>query len=160
MKKLIITSVLLLMFIASIIAQEPVYNKGKNYRGLVFDSSFFVMKSIQNQIGRFTPSINEVENAEKILKTNISLINSKKINQGDGCPVIDRKLKKYFRQYIGFINERGEKVIWINLFWNKNLLEKAKVDIIGVNDGCSYYWDVQVNLNTKELTNLDINGKG
>lgn len=148
------------MFIASIIAQEPVYNKGKNYRGFVFDSCFFVMKNIQNQVGRFTPSINEVENAENLLREKISLINNKKINQGGGCPVIDRKLKKYFRQYIGFINVRGEKIIWINLFWNKNLIDKAKVDIIGVNDGCSYYWDVQVNLNTKDLTNLDINGKG
>ena len=81
------------------------------------------------------------------------------INQSKGCSNINRKRGKYCRHF-GFINTKGEKLIWINLFWNKDLRDKAKYDLISVNDGCSYYWNVEVNITTKTLSNLQINGNG
>jgi hypothetical protein len=74
--------------------------------------------------------------------------------------VIDRKLKKYCRQYVGFVNSKGERVIWINLFWNKDLIDDAAKDIIRVNDGCSYYWNVGVNIDRKLICDLQVNGNG
>ena len=74
------------------------------------------------------------------------------------CPIIHEKLQKYVRQYVGFVNMKGQKIIWVNCLWNKSLEERAGKDVIIVDDGCSYFWDVEVNLNTGELANLMING--
>ena len=46
------------------------------------------------------------------------------------------------------------------MFWNRDFKDRAKYELINVNDGCSYYWNVEVNISTKTLSNLQVNGKG
>ena len=139
---------------------ESILIKGRRYQGYIFDTSYFVLKSIENQVGRINLSLEEVKLAESILKTKLSKINSNKHSQTSSCPNIEKYLNKYFRQYFGFINNRGENVVWINMFWNKDLNENAKHNLIIVSDGCSYYWDIEVNIATEALKNLAINGNG
>jgi hypothetical protein len=105
-------------------------------------------------------AMDDVEKAEELLKEKLEKINAGRINQVGDCPVIDKKLKKYCRQYVGFINDRGQKVIWINLFWNKELDKQAAKEIINVQDGCSYYWNIEINIDTGGLYNLHVNGNG
>lgn len=140
--------------------KEAVFCKGKGYKGYVFDTSYLVLKSIKEQQSKAVLSCDEIKIAENILKKNLAALNANKINQTKGCPNISKKLCKYRRQYFGFINSKGEKVIWINMFWNKELNEKAKYELISVNDGCSYYWDIEVNITTNSLSNLQVNGEG
>jgi hypothetical protein len=148
------------LFGNNISAQPAKFYKARHHKGFVFDSSIFVMKSIIDERSRYTPSAKEIEKAEKLLREKLHSFNAKRINQGSGCPIIHKKLKKYFRQYIGYVNRNGEHVIWINFFWNKDLVDRAMFDIITINDGCSYYWDIEVNITKDELINLDINGRG
>ena len=126
---------------------------------------------LQN-VKRFSPNLNEIKNAESILRKNIRETNSKRINQGDGCLIIHNNLNKYRRQYFGYYNERNEKVIYVT--FNKNRLtlkekikgyhkdesakwKKEKEDWL---DGCSNHWEVKINLKTEKLFEFGVNGSG
>ncbi|MBZ4192073.1 hypothetical protein [Niabella beijingensis] len=160
-QKLIFIAIMFLIFSFNLHAQkEATLCKGKGYCGYMFDTSYIVLKSIKEQQGRIILSCDDIHIAEGILREQLFGLNDSKENQSKGCPNINRKLSKYCRQYFGFINTKGEKIVWINMFWNKDLRGRAKYDLISVNDGCSYYWNVEVNITTKNLSNLQINGNG
>ncbi len=152
MKLLIILQIVL----ALLLDPPSVYVKGKGYAGYIFEKEHLVMVSIKNQQGRFTPTLEEVEVAEKLLKARLPELNKDKISQYGTCPNIEKKLKKYKRQYFGLMNQSGEKVIWINMLMNH--INEASEEIIIVCDGCSYYWNVKVNITTGEVYDLSING--
>ncbi|OWP85578.1 hypothetical protein BWK60_13375 [Flavobacterium covae] len=134
---------------------------GKNFTGYIFNEKHFVFMSIENQEKRYTPTKNEIYDIEDLLKKEISCMNKNLINQPKGFPKIHRKMGKYIRQYVGFINKSNEKVIWINFIWKDNYTKKQlSEDIINVHDGGSYYWNIQINLTKKTLSNLQINGVG
>lgn len=153
---------IIICFSQSLYAQKEiaVFCEGKGYKGHVFDTSYFILKSIKNQQAKVNLSCEEIKEVEAILKEELSKLNTNKLNQSSGCPNIEKRLSKYCRQYFGFINTKGEVIIWINMFWNKDLNDKAKDHLIDVSDGCSRYWNIEVNIKTKELSNLQINGKG
>jgi hypothetical protein len=161
MKKTIILFSALFMIVMSCYAQkEAAFCKGNGYKGYVFDTSYFVLKSIKEQVSRAVLFCDEIKIAEGILKSNLAALNAGRINQTKGFPNINKKLYKYLRQYFGFINAKGEKIIWMNMFWNKELDDRSRHELISVNDGCSYYWNIEVNLTTHSLSNLKINGNG
>lgn len=136
--------------------------EGKRFEGYIFDKEHFALISIENQKTRYTPSKEEIYQAEEILSAQVEELNKSEglVNQVDNCPVIHKKLKKYKRQYMGFINDKGQVVIWINFVWNKDLEDRLSENIIQVQDGCSYYWNIKVNLDTEELYALSVNGVG
>lgn len=121
---------------------------------------------------RFTPSLEEIKNAENILCKNIRKTNSKKINQGHGCPIIHKNLNIYRRQYFGYFNEKNEKVIYVTFNKNKlKLIEKIKGFQKDESDnwkkekeiwfdGCSNHWEIKINLTTKTLFEFGVNGIG
>jgi hypothetical protein len=160
-KKSIFVIVVIFSLSINLYAQkEAPICKGKRYKGYVFDTSYIILKSIIEQRSKASLSCDEIRIAERILKDELPNLNSTKINQSKGCPNISKKLSKYCRQYFGFINNKGEKIIWMNMFWNRDLNDKAKYGLINVNDGCSYFWNIEVNITTKTLSNLQINGNG
>ena len=142
-------------------SSESILIKGKDFTGYIFDKNHFVLMTIDNQSKRYTPSKEDIFLAESIIKNKLKCINTSLMNQGDNCPIIHKKTKKYIRQYVGFINNRNEKIVWINFIWkDKFSNDKIYKDIIQVMDGCSYYWNIKVNLETKTLNDLNINGQG
>ena len=84
---------------------------GKGYEGFIFNEDYEVFMSIEGQKRRYTPSTSDIERAEAILRQNLEDINKNHINQGDDYPFIHKRLRKYKRQYVGFINKNDEKVI-------------------------------------------------
>jgi len=161
MKQTIVLILLLAGVSINLYAQkEAVFCQGKGYRGYLFDSSYLILKSINQQHDRTTLCCDEIKTAEHILKKKLATLNTKRVNQTNDCPNICKNLSKYFRQYFGFINSKGEKIIWVNLFWDKESIDEAKRALIMVNDGCSYYWNIEVNITTHSLSNLQINGTG
>jgi hypothetical protein len=151
---------IILQIVVSLLLGPPsVYVKGKGYSGYIFKKEYFVMGSIENQQSRFTPTFEEVERAEKLVKARLPELNKHKINQYGTCPNIEKKLKKYIRQYVGLMNKTGEKVIWINMLMHPSS-DYASEDIIYVYDGCSNNWKVKVNITTGEVYDLDVNGQG
>lgn len=70
--------------------------------------------------------------------------------------VID--MHRYKRQYIAMINDKEEKVVWINCFcqvpedfdWHKN--------IVRADDGGNCYFNLLINLTTRKCSDLMVNG--
>ncbi|RLD81287.1 MAG: hypothetical protein DRJ10_06365 [Bacteroidetes bacterium] len=149
----------LFIFILAMTGNNSCNIEGKGFKGHVFNKDHFVMISIRDQASRYTPTNDDIIKAEELLANNLEKINKPLINQGGDCPIIHKKLKKYIRQYVGFINKDGEKIIWINFIW-KDKVDKNKLsqDIYTILDGCSYYWNIKVNLDKQELFDLNING--
>lgn len=147
--------------------------KSNKFRGTIFKNIYpgdklFVQPS--DTINRFTPTKAEIELAESILKTQIESLNRPHINQFEKRQYIDKHLNKYFRQYIGFINKHGDSIIHINFHWDRFTLtdrikgywdDKLKYtsDFSIVFDGGSRYWNVNVNLTSKKLFGLSVNGE-
>lgn len=132
--------------------------KGKNFAGYIFDRSYNANFTILSQKERYTPTKENIRQVEIIINEQIDSLNKLRINQGDGCPIIDKKLKKYTRQYVGFINTKGEIVVWINLIWGRRHDKELSEKLVFMNGGCSSHWNVMVNLSTKELYDLQIGG--
>lgn len=142
-----------------IIVNTSIFIKGKDFSGYIFEEKHFVFMSIDNQEKRYTPSKEDVFMAEELMKKDISFENKKLINQPKGYPQINKNLKKYVRQYVGFINKSNEKIIWVNFIWKDKYTDKEfSEEIINVHDGGSYYWSIQINLTTKAISNLRVNG--
>lgn len=68
-------------------------------------------------------------------------------------------LRNYKRQYVPFINKRGEKLVWVNCFCTGAFnFPDWKKEIVMVNDGGSCFFNVIINLTAKKYGNLFING--
>ena len=109
---------------------------------------------------RFTPSRTEVDQAQKALTEDLEELNNPLINQGGKySPIIHKNLKKYNRQYFGYIDNNGDKILLINCFWKqKNRFENWTKERVMVLDGGSHYWSIKLNLATGKLFDLSVNG--
>ena len=146
--------------------------KTNRYEGVIFSKDYIDL--LNNFENRYTPTINEIDSAEIILRKGIKGINKNRPNQIGNCPVIQRKLRKYKRQYFGYIDNNGDKIIFINCFWDKDgfsgfldrvlykepVDDKWKTEEKFVLDGCSYFWSIKVNLTKKILFEFGVNGIG
>ncbi|MDN3594179.1 hypothetical protein [Zunongwangia endophytica] len=66
-------------------------------------------------------------------------------------------LKKFKRQYLPIINDKGEKVIWINFFCkDENPIPKDR--IIMMLDGGNCFFNIKINLTKNTYYDLQING--
>jgi hypothetical protein len=130
-----------------------------HYQTEKFDVAIFPAESKDLLPGavRFTPSREDIDKAENALLKQLPDLNADKQNQ-DNTPVIDKNLKKYRRQYFGYINEKGDKILYINCFWKKDKgFENWMSEMVRVDAGGSYYWYVKYNLNKDELFDLTVN---
>jgi len=148
--------------------------KSNKFRGTIFKNSYPKDKlfiSSVNSVHMFIPTENEIKLAETILRQQIEKINNPRVNQFGKKQYIDKNLNKYFRQYIGFINDKDEKVIHINFYWDEyTLFDRLKgyddqrlnytSDFATVFDGGSHYWNINVNLTKNKLERLEVNGLG
>lgn len=87
-------------------------------KGVIFDSAFnlpFDHKRLQT---RFTPQMDDLKIAEKVLFDSYS---SLQVTTNDTW--LKARLQKSFRQYAGFINSCGEKIIIIQILFYNELSE-------------------------------------
>ncbi|MDO7851905.1 hypothetical protein [Hymenobacter convexus] len=151
--------------------------KGPNFKGAIFTKEYpflLLFVSAIDSVQRFTPSLAEVEIAENLLRHQLKTINKRRPNQQAGNPVLHRNLPKYFRQYVGFIDKNGDKIIHVNFHWNRyNIIDRinnyiyfndSRIDYESdysiVMDGGSYYWGINANITQRKLTDLSVNGFG
>ncbi len=152
-------ALVLLIILASFNPKPSSFIKGKGFEGYIFGESHPVLVTIENQQARYSPGVEDIYLAERLLKDELATVNNPMYDQGGNCPVIHKRLHKYIRQYVGFVNEAGEKVIWINFIWKSGADGKRLADDIEIIlDGCSYYWNIKVNLDRGILYALYVNG--
>lgn len=174
-KQLLILSILLYGCKSSILITKT--NKdtisavtGRKFRGSVFhkDYVFYFSKQWADTMF-FTPTQKEIELAELLLRAEAKSQKKYKSNYNQERLYISMNLNKYFRQYVGMITPTGEKVIHINFHWDRySIFERLRGyndnrlsledDYSIVLDGGNRYWEVNVNLNTKKLSNIKVNG--
>lgn len=163
MKKLVTLVTVMLLAIGNVFAQSDYTStKAKHYKTQKFNVAIFpanYIDLIASPENCFTPTKREVDRAELYLRGHLKEVNEDLINQTT-TPIIHRKLKKYKRQYFGYIDENGDRILLINCFWSKN---KSNSEVwlqnrINVSDGGSYYWDVKFNLDKNKLFDLNVNG--
>lgn len=96
----------------------------------------------------WTPTAQEIKTAETILSKAV------KIN-----PKI-KDMNNYTRQYVGLINAKGEKIIWINCFYSSNPDKDHpywKKQFVMVLDGGANYFSIKINLMTGEYYDFWVN---
>lgn len=146
--------------------------KYKQLEGIILAKDYQMLFPGGHTENRFTPTFDEIVLGEKFLKSNIKEINTPlMMNQGDGCPIIHKNLKYYFRQYSGHFNENGDRVLSINFLWDRYTIwdkikgiydhrPKYKGGYYFVLDGGSYYWQISINLTTMKVERFSVNGAG
>jgi len=94
--------------------------KGSNYKGTVFTKEYPFQKLFIFDVDssrRFTPTAEEIKIVENLLHHKLTTKKSQS-NKLLVDPFIRRHLVQYFRQYVGFIDKRGNKIVHINFHWN------------------------------------------
>lgn len=151
---------------------QNIYIKTNKYEGVIFSKDYNAFWPLNG--GEFTPTLEDIRITETLLRKGIKTLNSQRINQIDHCPIIDKNLRKYRRQYFGKIDANGDRIVVINCFWEKGTFsdfldcvllkkefnDKWKTEVVQVFDGCSYYWSIKANLTQMNLFDLNINGIG
>ncbi len=170
MKKLILAFVAVAALSVATVAQEyiePVETWkvaevwGNNYHGWSFHQDWEVDFTVENQDGRFTPTDEEIAEAEALVQKRIAYLNREHYNQGGMCPIIDEHMRKYRRQYVGFTNDRGDHIIWLNYLWDDELTdERLAGDVLLTRGGCGHFWHVKCNLATRKVYGLEVNEEG
>jgi hypothetical protein len=155
----ILTFILLITF-KSFGQTDTTFVKADHYKTNEFDVAIFpaiYFDLIPGQ--RFTPTRLEIDKAEIALHNNLQTLNKQLVNQSS-TPIIHKNLHKYKRQYFGYINKNGDRILLINCLWSMDK-EDTVLWLTGriiVHDGGSYYWNIKFNLDKNELFDLDING--
>ena len=133
---------------------------GSNYHGYVFNKDWEVDVLVENQDGRFTPEDIDIAKAEKLMQKKLAFLNREHENQEGMCPIIDEHITKYTRQYVGFTDINGFKIIWINAVWDDKVSKQLSRDIVRTSGGCGHYWSVKVNIDTEKVYGLEVNETG
>ncbi len=112
---------------------------------------------------RSLTNVQEVLKIDSLVKLFIDSQSVEKglVQQGfDGCPVISKAWKDYYRQVIKYEDEEsGHQIIWIQY------VHKSQVDInpnwkenwVIVFGGCSYYWRVKYDIDSQRFFSFVIN---
>jgi len=132
--------------------------EAEHYKTKQFDVAIFPANYIDIFPGkRFTPTKQDIDKAEVALIRDLEKLNSQKQNQ-TSTPLIHKNLRKYKRQYFGYIDKNGQRILLINCFWDNDSENYWLKDRVQVFDGGSYYWDIKYNIDKDELFDLCING--
>jgi len=115
----------------------------------VFTFSMLLRPKERDKVIPFTPLLDDVVMAERILKrcAEINEIGADSLAIGEV-----NYLSTYRRQYFGGINEKGQKLIWINCFSKENGFDHSdwRTEIIHVMDGGKDYFNVVINISKDE----------
>ncbi len=134
--------------------------RGTNYHGYVFNKDWEVDVMVENQDGRFTPEDIDIATAEMLMQKKLPFLNRFHEHQEGMCPVIDEFLDRYTRQYVGFTDIRGFRIVWINFVWDEKMTKQLSQDIVRTEGGCGHYWSIKVNLDTEKVYGLEVNTDG
>jgi len=138
-----------------------VFSTGKlfsqNSKDFAFDVNNNTIKGVLIELKDkklFTPNKLEIQIARKqeiLYLDSLEKVNKKKLFR--------HKENQYLRQYLGYYNARGEKVILINAFcettYSKEELTRTWVIVL---DGGECFYQIEVNLNTKKCSKFSVNG--
>ncbi|HXK90896.1 MAG TPA: hypothetical protein PLA75_02325 [Bacteroidales bacterium] len=148
------------------ICEDAIYVKTDDYEGVIFGPKCLKRLLIKDgdtiDEPRWIPTMQDIENAEKLIRKYVTKKSKHPlVNQGNGCPIIYQNFDKYVRQYYGTYNKKGQKILEVNFLWREYAYETEwKCVRLMIFDGCSFYWDISVNMNKKKCFDYWVNGIG
>jgi hypothetical protein len=73
-------------------------------------------------------------------------------------PVIQGSLSRYIRQYVGYLDEKGNQCVYMNLFCSSMLEKYPDWDYAQVSEaeGAECYWEVNVDLKNRRVFGLSV----
>lgn len=148
------------------ICEDAIYVKTDDYEGVIFGPKCLKRLLIKDgdtiDEPRWIPTMQDIENAEKLIRKYVTKKSKHHlVNQGNGCPIIYQNFDKYVRQYYGTYNKKGQKILEVNFLWREYAYETEwKCVRLMIFDGCSFYWDISVNMNKKKCFDYWVNGIG
>ena len=105
--------------VSYVYSQKAVYVKGKGYEGYIFSKERSISGFPPEQ-NRYTPNLEDIAQAEKILRDSIGTDYVKSNQKMYRKPPINKNtLKKYVRQYVGYSTEAGDTII--HIYFNKRM---------------------------------------
>lgn len=134
-----------------------------------FDTSFIAVLPLNSIVSTALTgaksadlSVNEFAVVDSLLKKSVDQYNKEQVmryknSSQEKAYLID--LSTHKRQYVTMVNEKGEKLVWVNCFcnaWDKNW----KKELISVLDGGVCYFNLKINLATNSYYELFVNGIG
>ena len=145
------------------LCEGSIYVKTEDYEGVIFGINC-PENVIDDKAYRWNPTEEDIAKAEKLIKKYIVRSVEKKhrmLNQ-ISTPIVHQNFDKYYRQYLGYIDKRGRKILYVNCFWKdkENQFPGWKRKYVKVFDGGSYYWQINVNLKKKKCFDYRVNGYG
>lgn len=103
----------------------------------------------------YNPSDGDIAIAEKIMLQGFDDQKRGTVNR-----LADKLPGDYYRQFVGAIDENGNKIIWVNCFYKSELgtFKEWKDKIVYVEDGGNYFFNVKVNITKNTYTDFRVNG--
>ena len=148
------------------ICEDAIYVKTDDYEGVIFGPKCLKRLLIKDgdtiDEPRWIPTMQDIENAEKLIRKYVTKKSKHPlVNQGNGCPIIYQNFDKYVRQYYGTYNKKGQKILEVNFLWREYAYETEwKCVRLMIFDGCSFYWEISVNMKKKKCFDYWVNGIG
>lgn len=145
-------------------------NKIKNIAIFDYISSYNDLLESENNLKSFKLSTNEIELIDTLFTAYLNEYNKKqervyvdfiKVNPKSLVPEDNFVIKEfpyYKRQYIPYLNSKGEKVVWINCFCASHENVNWRKEFVIVKDGGTCYFHLKINLTTRQLYDLIVNG--
>jgi len=156
-------SVLTALFALSVGAQEGLMHhiKTDDFEGVVFPPEPKMDWLFGGDFGRWSPLDTDILEAEKICRSFLSRTDESNAYYRECLPKISSGLKGYKRQYFGLLGKKGEKIVWINFFWGGEapVFPRWEREPVVVLDGGLMFFNVKVDLQSKECFDLKINGE-
>jgi hypothetical protein len=130
--------------------------ESKDFTGVIID------KGLYNDTNSFTPTPSEIKQAEKIF---IKCLYTDKIGS-DSIEIRSESIQEpnlYYRQYFGYINEKGEKTILFNCFtkeiaeaiWKQDWKRRRHF----FSDGGNSFFKIVINLTSGNCSFFMVNGE-
>jgi hypothetical protein len=156
MKKVFIISSFLILSSSFAFAQRD-STMAFHYKTDKYDCAIFSKKYTDAFTGgkHFSPNRDDVDKAEFTLAQKLLLQTDTTRQIG----FIYRNLKRYQRQYFGYIADNGHKVLYISLLWaeDKASMKDWLTTVVEVDGGGAYYWKIKYDMDTNTLYDMKIN---
>jgi hypothetical protein len=133
------------------------YVKGGDYEGANFSGKHMISKN-KNILSYFTPTSEEIDSLEAKIEVRLTELKTTKTDLEFPTFIIDN-LKDYKRQYFGYVNEKGERIIYFNFFHNSGNVYGWREGEVVIKDGGYYYWRMKWNLTTNDIIDFYVNGE-
>jgi hypothetical protein len=150
LKYIVLILLLAIGFSKTLIAQDVSHVWTLKYNGYIFpNNDDYFIPNAQNKT-RWKPTKIDIKIIEKLIRETYKTSWNELIKL--------KKLSKYRRQYFGYINNKGERIIWVNYICGCQYRKELKSNSIVVFDGGNCYWNVRVNIDTMEVFDFSVNG--